>query len=314
MQTLVSVIIPTYKGSKELKRAVDSVLTQTYKNVEVIIVDDNIPESEERKVTEYIMNQYADRNNVFYYKHECNKNGSAARNTGISKAKGEYIAFLDDDDYYLSDRIEKSMKYCEDNPKVGGVIVGVQIINEHQKIMDTIVPKEFLSIKKLLQDEMAIGTGSNIFLKKDAILRIKGFDEHFIRRQDIEFMIRICRENQIGYLKDILIVKSVNGTLNHPSYIKMKSVIKQFSEKFEKEINCLEDEVAKYYLTQYRTLFMIALYERERKNIREAKSLMERYGRLNFKERLLYWFYISGLRDTKVIKALIVLKQGGKSQ
>ena len=107
---LVSVIIPTYKGSKCLSRAINSVLNQVGVDFEVLVVDDNNPDSDERKKTEIVMKDYVNDDRVIYLKHPCNMNGSVARNTGIAKAKGEIISFLDDDDFYFPDRLAKCLK------------------------------------------------------------------------------------------------------------------------------------------------------------------------------------------------------------
>ena len=101
MKIKVSVIITTYKRADMLSRAINSVLNQTYKNIEVIVVDDNGNGSEYRLKTEIIMNKYSQIDNLKYIKHKENKNGSAARNTGIREATGDIICFLDDDDWNL---------------------------------------------------------------------------------------------------------------------------------------------------------------------------------------------------------------------
>lgn len=118
---IVSVIIPTYKGSSALNRAIDSVLCQSYKEIEIIVVDDNDPTSDERKNTEALMSRYIGDKRIRYIKHQRNSNGAVARNTGITAATGKYIAFLDDDDYYLPNRIEKSVRYLETNRDAVGV-------------------------------------------------------------------------------------------------------------------------------------------------------------------------------------------------
>lgn len=99
---LVSVIIPTYKRPQMLGRAIDSVLSQNYENLEVVVVDDNTDDDEFRLETIRFMAKYASDSRVKYIKHRINQNGSSARNSGILHAKGEYIAFLDDDDFFLT--------------------------------------------------------------------------------------------------------------------------------------------------------------------------------------------------------------------
>ena len=109
-EILVSVVIPTYSRNITLTRAIDSVLVQTHKNLEIIVVDDNPPDSEWRISTQKIMRQYADNDKIRYIQNPQNMGGSGARNEGIKAAKGEYIAFLDDDDEYFPEKVEKQLR------------------------------------------------------------------------------------------------------------------------------------------------------------------------------------------------------------
>ena len=101
MNKLVSVIIPTYGGGEYLKRCIESVLAQTYPNIEVVVVDDNGLGTPNQLLTQKVMQEFKDDTRVKYVCHEINKNGSAARNTGFRNSKGEYICLLDDDDEWL---------------------------------------------------------------------------------------------------------------------------------------------------------------------------------------------------------------------
>ncbi len=106
---LVSVVIPTYSRNDMLSRAVECILAQTHKNLDIIVVDDNPPESEYRASTEQLMKKYESDGRVRYIQNEKNLGGAGARNVGIEAAKGEYIAFLDDDDEYYPEKIEKQL-------------------------------------------------------------------------------------------------------------------------------------------------------------------------------------------------------------
>ena len=108
----VSIVIPTYKNRGGLTNSVDSALAQDYEGlIEVIVVDDNDPNSEFRKSTTELMARYSDNSKVKYICHEVNKNGAAARNTGIKASTGDYIAFLDDDDLFLEGKLTKQVAY-----------------------------------------------------------------------------------------------------------------------------------------------------------------------------------------------------------
>ncbi len=137
MNKLVSVIIPTYNRAKTLPRAIKSALSQSYKNIEVIIVDDGSTDN-----TEEIVKNYQDSRIVFL-KHITNEGCAAALNTGISNVKGEYVAFLDSDDEWLPTKIEKQMvkfKYVDEN-------VGVIYTNFfNHNFSSRIKPKRFNNI------------------------------------------------------------------------------------------------------------------------------------------------------------------------
>ena len=117
-EELISVVIPTYKRINELERAIISVINQTYKNLEIIVVDDNANFPDVREKVDSIIKKYPQ---IKYFKNEQNLGGALTRNVGIEKANGKYIAFLDDDDEYTQEKIEKQYKcYLEHkNEKVG---------------------------------------------------------------------------------------------------------------------------------------------------------------------------------------------------
>ena len=122
----ITVIVPTYGEPKFLDKAIQSVQNQTYEDWEMIIVDDNNPDTEARIATESIVMEYLKNDErIHYIKHPQNRNGAAARNTGIAQAKGEYIAFLDSDDEYLPRRLEECCRVLDQcDSSVAGVYTG----------------------------------------------------------------------------------------------------------------------------------------------------------------------------------------------
>ncbi len=131
---LISVVIPTYSRNDTLKRAIDSVLCQTYSNFEIIVVDDNPADSEWRKSTAGIMSEYTDKR-VRYIQNEKNMGGGLTRNEGIKASRGRYVAFLDDDDEYMPERLEKQLKVFTDskNDKLALVYCYAKFINKQGK-------------------------------------------------------------------------------------------------------------------------------------------------------------------------------------
>lgn len=118
---LISVVIPTYKRSEFLPIAIDSVLAQTYKNVEIIVVSDNDIDNEYDKETCNVMKKYARCDNVIYLPAIGNHGGCFARNRGLDAAKGEYINFLDDDDSFYPTKIERQVGAIRNHPGVAVV-------------------------------------------------------------------------------------------------------------------------------------------------------------------------------------------------
>ena len=117
---IVSIVIPTYSRADNLCRAIDSALAQTYKPVEIIVVDDNGENTTCQLETEKKLDKYIVRGEITYLKHVHNKNGSAARNTGFRASHGQYINFLDDDDVLLPNKIEEQLSILKTKDPIYG--------------------------------------------------------------------------------------------------------------------------------------------------------------------------------------------------
>lgn len=106
MERLVSVVMPFFSGKEWLKEAVDSVLNQTYQNIELLLINDGSKED----ISDFL-NKYENRIRYFYKE---NGGAATARNLGIREAKGDYIAFMDSDDYWMPDKIAKQVSFMEE--------------------------------------------------------------------------------------------------------------------------------------------------------------------------------------------------------
>ena len=172
----VSVIIPTFKRPDTLDRAIKSVLNQTYPNVEVIVVDDNDPDTEGRHLTEEKMTQFDNEPRVRYIKHERNKNGSAARNTGAKAANGEYVAFLDDDDEYLPRKIETQLEALEGRDEEWACCYSSYATRKAGgKAVESHEHREGNLYLEALARNFWIASGSNLLVRKNAFFDIDGF-------------------------------------------------------------------------------------------------------------------------------------------
>ncbi|MDM5329839.1 glycosyltransferase family 2 protein [Neobacillus sp. CF12] len=239
-ENIVSVVIPTYKRADTLPRAIDSVLNQSYKNIEIIVVDDNNPDTEYRKYTESIMDMYKKYKNVIYLKHDKNKNGSAARNTGIRHANGEYIMFLDDDDEFFPEKVSAQVKRLNSLDNSWGACYTNYI---RKKNGETIVwgaeKREGSLLSEELMRNLFVHAGSNLLIRKSVVDEINGFDENFERNQDIEFLSRILMRYKLAYADVIGLIVHVHN--NKPNKKSFEEITFDYIQKFTPIINRLPE-------------------------------------------------------------------------
>jgi len=223
----VSVIIPTYKRSENLRTAIESVLHQTHNNVEIIVVDDNNPNSKDRKATELVMASYKNENKVLYFKHNKNKNGAAARNTGIANCTGDFISFLDDDDELLPEKIRIQLHYLIGNKKFHGVYCGSIVKGKNLfSILTGDLSKELLLMETILYTP-------SLMFRREAVLTLKGFNETYSRHQDYEFLLRFFQKFRIGAIEQCLVVIGDNQGENRPSGKEIEAIKEYYLNQFE---------------------------------------------------------------------------------
>ena len=238
--TKISVIIPAYGKPLFLEKAIQSVQRQSLPDFELIIVDDNNPETEARTLTEELVQKYMDIDNrIKYLKHEKNKNGAVARNTGFAVAQGKYISLLDSDDEYMTDRLRKCYDAMEKAPEsVAGVYTGCEFrckckaYNSYTGVTDGNFLVETLACKFMFC------TGSNIFVRKSVVDELNGFDGAFLRHQDYEFLVRVFEKYLLIAIPELLVIKN-NENFNLPNLEKQVAIKKQYLEKFKYIIDTL---------------------------------------------------------------------------
>ena len=186
----VSVIITTYNRSKLLKRAIESVLSQTFKDFEMIVVDNGSTDNTKEIAKDY---------NVKYIFQENSGGAAKPKNTGIKVAQGKYIATLDDDDEWLPTKLEKQIELLENSDFD---VVGCNILI-NGKIKYKIPKYKNLFERMLVTDDM--GTGSAIVYKKKVFDEAGLFDENLKSGQDKEMRIRLARDYKFGFVDEYLI-------------------------------------------------------------------------------------------------------------
>jgi glycosyltransferase involved in cell wall biosynthesis len=199
----VSVILPTYNRAHLVDRAIQSVLDQTYQDFEVIIVSDCSTDN-----TDEVVNAYRDPR-IVYIRHNQNKGGSAARNTGIGVAKGEYIAFLDSDDEWLPEKLEKQIKIFKTlSPEVGLVYTDMLRVHNNGSIeywnSPTVTQGEIIDSEKLEYHVFGIGIQSTL-IKRECFEKVGIFDEEFPRFIDLELFIRLAKHFGFYHIHEPLV-------------------------------------------------------------------------------------------------------------
>lgn len=259
----VSVIIPTYKRTEDITRALDSVLAQTLDSIEVIVVDDNGIGTDHGLTTAEAMRKYSDDRRVVYLQHEVNKNGSAARNTGIRAAKGEYIAFLDDDDIYHPERLQKMCEKMDQLDSSWGACYTGYI--KHQSNGTKQYSAECVEGDVFVQALMRsfyIGTGSNLFFRRSVIDDIGMFDESFRRNQDLEYIVRVLKKYKIAYVDGSLVEKFHDIRTVHLNLEQSIERENTFRSKFKHHLEELPEKTQREILIMWDIDWIRILVER----------------------------------------------------
>ena len=229
---LVSVIIPTYKRSDTLVRALESVLAQTYKNIEIIVVDDNAEFPEIRRHNEILIAKYP---KVILVENEKNLGGGLSRNEGIKVASGKYVAFLDDDDEYLPEKIEKQLNCLNSHDeKTSVVYCYAEMINVNGSRYTYI--NDFEGDVLLENIEHCLAPTSFWLCDREKLLSVGGF-ENISSRQDASLLTKLFLSGYTVYRVPEVLLRyywhnSINGISN--SSLKSVNAEKQYHLMFSK--------------------------------------------------------------------------------
>lgn len=229
---LVSVIIPTYKRSEKLDRAVRSVINQTYTNVEVLVVSDNEPDDDYTKQAEKLVQSFQDTR-VKLVKQVHHKNGAAARNAGIKASTGEYIAFLDDDDFWDKEKLELQvpiLNYLDES--WGGVSCKNKIFKGGKLTHLQLGYKSGYLYKKILLRMMEVSTDT-ILLRKKCLVETGMFDESLLRHQEAQMLAFFTHKYKIMLLDKYLCNVDIDDNQNRPNPEKLKKIKRAFLKAVE---------------------------------------------------------------------------------
>ncbi len=207
MQPTISTIIPTYNNASFIAEAISSVLAQTYPVHEIIVVDDGSIDDTETIVQKL---QSASSIRIHYIKKE-NGGPNSARNLGLSKATGEFVAFLDADDRWGPAKLAQQIELFTKNPELGLVYGNYKIIGTDGTDRPDIptVPLnpevQGYAFEKLLPGNLILGSASNVLIKKSVFDTVGLFDESLRVGEDWDMWLRIAEKFQIEYVDAVLV-------------------------------------------------------------------------------------------------------------
>ncbi len=250
----ISVIIPVYNGASFLKTAIDSVLNQTYPAHEIIAIDDGSTDSSPKILKSY--------GNKIKYKKITNSGISAARNTGMALVTGDYVAFLDHDDFWFKDKLAEQARVAMKHPKVG--VICCDFITRRTSASPLYRHFPHLGIVKqirfdrvmgdafgLLLKEHFVGTPSTVLIKKSVMDKVGGFDPRYLYTQDYDYFLKCAHEADYVLQSKTLAFKRThesNVSNNLASlYTEQIVMLKMIWQRFEKYI---ESHGFKRYLKQ----------------------------------------------------------------
>jgi len=197
---MVSVLIPVFNGAHYLPSTMDSIFSNSYKNYEVILVDDGSSDNSKKLCLEY-QSKYS---NVKFVSFDTNKGMVRALNVGIQIASGKYIARINQDDLMIEDRLVKQVDFLEKNPQV--VVVGGQVVlfTNENALYDTInFP---LTDKELRSRWLALSPFSDptTMYKRDIFLKTTGYDQNFWPADDVHMWYMMGKLGELANLSDVV--------------------------------------------------------------------------------------------------------------
>lgn len=266
MDTILSIIIPTYNRPDMLKRAVGSVRNQTEGRWEVIVVNDG----EDMGISQYLESLQDER--IVYTQNLRTKGGNGARNTGIQLAKADYIAFLDDDDEFHEDKVKIHLQsFIQEGQGSGCSVSGYYCVPKNfrredstQKLKPSRFQHEFTSAN-IMMYKAIFGASSTILVKKSFIEEAGMFDESLQRCQDLELMIRLASKSSVHVCHKPLVYVYGHNESSLEQYEKVKLVywnligpyLKKLSSEIERDV----------FANEYRVLAILASREKNYKKM-----------------------------------------------
>ncbi len=255
MTSQISVITITYNRSQYLKEAIESVLEQSFRDFELLIIDDASTDNTAELVKEYLNRD----SRVKYFRNERNLGIGKSRNIGLQKAAGKYIAVLDSDDVWHDfDKLKKQYNFLEQNLDSDYVLVGGGVVvisekgDEIERYLEPFADKE---IRQHILLENPFAHSAVLFLK-EAALRVGGYDENLKIGEDYDLWLKIGKEKKFINLADYLIKYRLHSgnVCGFVSYEGAK-LAKQIIQRYKNDYPNYKKALFKAYLRIIRAFF-----------------------------------------------------------
>jgi glycosyltransferase involved in cell wall biosynthesis len=218
----VSVVIPVYNHAHKVRSAIHSVLSQSYQDYELIVVNDGS--------TDHLIEVLQAFDHIQLIQHAENKGRAAARNSGVLAASGQYIAFLDADDTWMPEKLEKQLGFLDHHPEISICLTGFEFVPARGERRTVRLPK-VSSWERYLLKHIGFPDGSIPLISKTCFDEIGLQDTDFVWHENWEWLLRASSHYRIGVLDHILVVKH-KGKKRPPAALKESAAL-QFSEKYK---------------------------------------------------------------------------------
>ena len=241
-----------------LPRAISSALGQTYKNIEVLVVSDNEPDDDYTAKARQTVDGFGDpRVRLITQQHHIN--GAVARNVGIRASEGQYISFLDDDDYIDATKVERQVEMLSKLDKSWGGVCCSYKGYRNGKLVEVAPPfKSGYVYKQVLMRQIKTQTNS-LLLRRDALFDVGLFDETLLRHQDVQLLVDFTYKYKLYYMDELLNNLDYDDNTNRPNPEKVMAVKQAFFSSVHNVIESLTP-LEKHRLTVLTRFDIGALY------------------------------------------------------
>ncbi|HEM6081980.1 TPA: glycosyltransferase family 2 protein [Streptococcus suis] len=295
MKPFISVIIPNFNRQLLIQRAIESINQQHYPNLEIIIVDDK---STDQSVS-IIRDLQKQQDNLSLFVVEENSGANACRSIGVEKARGEYIAFLDSDDYFLPTKLEKQVRILQDRPEVGFVVTGFGAKAVHT------LPEGIIPLKETIKQNN-LGGFSTLMVRKELFQQVGGLDSNLLSCQDWDLFLKLLQVSQGYKLAEDLVgyeVQEDSISKNSTKVIQGYQIVSQRARAINQTLQMLPVKDLQAYQEYYLAMryFKLGQIKETRQQLWKSIQIKPRFV------PFLYW--TCSLFGYSALKKLLQVKQ-----